>query len=380
MTLQHSSSSLRILVIHNALSPYRLALFREITRISGHRFKFLFTEPLSGDRLWEVDTAGIHMEIIDAPRIRIGNKKLQLWFRTERFRDYDRIVLNDHLTVPGLLALGYARARKIPTLLWTANTLNALGDLPGWQIPLKGLITRLSSNFLVPGSMGREYIHSLGIPQERIHVCNNVVDNTLFARARQASREEKQALREKLGLRGPVLLYCGQFIRRKGLDTLMEALDGLNKELEFTLLALGSGPLGEELRARFPRGANRRLVIPGFVQPSEIHRYYAVSDIFVLPAHIDTWGMVVNEAMAAGVPPIVSTGAGAHADMVSHGKSGFHFEKGDAAALAGHLERLITDRELRAGMVREGDRILERFTLEHAARQFIAAVEKGAPA
>lgn len=368
-----TSTPIRVMVLHNSLSPYRLALFREISRLAPNSFKFIFAEALTQNREWETDTSGMEIEILKTKKISLLGKHLHLWWDLDRFKGYDVLVLNDHLDIPSLLGLAYAKIKGIPSILWSANTINALGDLKPWQVRIKKHLARYFDHFMAPGSQGSEYFKSLGMPADKIHICNNVVDNSLFAKAREVTEDEKKALKTELGLTGPVAFYCGQFIARKGLDTLIEAVDMIDPKLNFSLLALGGGPLQDQLQNSFKTSTKRKLSIPGFVQPSDIYKYYAISDVFILPAHIDTWGMVVNEAMAAGVPVIVSTGAGAHADMVQDGQSGMVFAKGDAAGLAKAMERVLSSSPLRDKMIKIADTILEQYTLETAAKQFVQA-------
>ena len=233
---------MKVLVLHNSISPYRLALFRTLVGRSAHTFSFVFTEKLSQNREWAADTRELDATILKTREISIGRKKLHLWWNLKEFSGYDVLVLNDHLDCPSLLGMMYGKLRNVPTLLWSANTINALNDLAPWQVSVKRRLGRLYSHCMTPGSEGRDYFRSLGVPDEKIHICNNVVDNDLFARARTVGEEEKAALREELGLKEPVLFYCGQFIARKGLDVLIKAINALDPAMEFSLLALGNGP------------------------------------------------------------------------------------------------------------------------------------------
>lgn len=370
------SGTKHILVLHNSMSPYRIALFRKINELSEHNFTFAFTEKLKKGRQWKTNALHFDAEILKTRTLSLGRKRLHLWMDSSKITNYDVYVLNDHLDMPTLFCLLWAKIKGIPSILWTANTINALEDLSVWQVRLKRLLSRRVDRYIVPGSLAFEYIRSLPVVPERIHVCNNVVDNRLFSRARDFPEAEKMRLKQEMGLIGKVLIYCGQFIDRKGLDTLLDALDLLDPKFVFSLIALGDGEMRQELEKRFSARSNRRLIMPGFVQTDGILKYYAVSDTLILPAHIDTWGLVVNEAMAAGVPVIVSTGAGCHADLVEHGKTGLVFQKGDATGLSRAIETMLSDNLLRKQMAIAADEVMKRFTLETAARQFIAAVQK----
>lgn len=367
---------MKVLVLHDTMSPYRMPLFKKIADLSPHEFSFTFVQARNRDREWDCDSLGLDISILKTWDIPIGSKTLHVWMDYRKLEGFDVLVLNDHLNFPSLVGLAYGRAKGVPCILWSDNTVNALNDLPTWQVVAKRSLAKLYGNYLTPGSLGREYFREFGVDEKRIHVCHNVVDNDRFSKARSVSEQERNTLKKELGLQGPVVMYCGQFVTRKGLDVLVDAMNKLDPGIEFSFLALGNGSLKTSYAEAFAASRAKAFALPGFIQQDDLYKYYAVADVFVLPAYIDHWGMVVNEAMAAGVPVILSDGVGAHPDLVEQGVSGFVFEKGNAEQLSEALTRTLSDADLRASMVKNADQILESYTLEYAARQFIRAVEK----
>jgi glycosyltransferase involved in cell wall biosynthesis len=107
----------------------------------------------------------------------------------------------------------------------------------------------------------------------------------------------------------------------------------------------------------------------GFVNQSELGKYYIAADVFVFPSLYETWGLVLNEAMQFGLPAVVSSGVGSDPDLVIEGRTGYGFAPGDSAALAGHLGRLVSDPALRAE--------LGRNARAHAAGYTVAASVRG---
>ena len=100
------------------------------------------------------------------------------------------------------------------------------------------------------------------------------------------------------------------------------------------LIMLGEGPLKNAVSLELRHLLGSRLVMPGFVNQTELGRYFAASDAFILPSNYETWGLVVNEAMQFGLPVIVSDKVGCHPDLVMPGKTGHVFPYGDAQALS----------------------------------------------
>jgi len=352
-------------------------LFREIAKNDGFQVDFLFSKVKEDNRLWEFDNdLGFKCSVIDAPELRIKNKKLFLWAGVKGFsKKYDIFVVNDHLNIPELAIQVYAKISRKPILRWLASTENSIQMEAKASQKLKVWLNRISDAILVPGKEARDYAINTTKSAVPVHICNNVVDNAVFAKARDFPLEFIAENKVKLNLVGPVISYFGQLIPRKGLDVLIKAIAQLPDELEFSLLLVGEGELLAEAEKVF---ANKKanLVTTGYVEPCELAKYYALTDVSVLPSHIDTWGMVVNESMAAGKPVVCSTGAGAYRDLVEDGKTGFVFEKNNASSLSDKLMKIISSKELRASMSACADGKLSEYSIGVAASQFCEAVKE----
>jgi glycosyltransferase involved in cell wall biosynthesis len=236
-----------------------------------------------------------------------------------------------------------ARRRGIPVL--------ARGDSRGGlRRPLAArlahrVLLRLYAGFLVVGERNRAFYEERGVAAERLFSCPHFVDNERFAHAATAAAPRRAELRARWGVpeNAVCTLFAGKIAPVKDLDTLLAALaracvatPGLH------LLVVGDG--GE--RARLERAARERALPvgwAGFLNQSEIPAAYAAADALVLPSRSETWGLVVNEAMACGLPAIVSDAAGCAPDLVRDGETGFTFPCGDAPALAARLAALAAE-------------------------------------
>ena len=164
------------------------------------------------------------------------------------------------------------------------------------------------------------------------------------------------------------LLFCGQLIARKGVDVLAAAFtSAAAEEPRLRLLLAGEGPERAMLARALPPG---RFELRGHVAWEALPALYADADALVIPSRHDGWALVVNEALAAGLPVVASTAVGAAVDLVEDGRSGFLVPPGDAGALAQALLRVA-----RAGpeLGRAG-RVLAETRLQpaRAARRFAA--------
>jgi glycosyltransferase involved in cell wall biosynthesis len=157
----------------------------------------------------------------------------------------------------------------------------------------------------------------------------------------------------------PAVLYAAKFTRRKRPDDLLEAARQLKMETvrPFSVVMAGSGELEQELHAFCAAQQLDNVVFTGFVNQSELPALYATSDVFVLPAQDEPWGLAVNEAMCARLPVVVSREVGCVADLVRDGVNGYTPEAGDIEGLTRALRQLIEDEDLRQ---RQGQASLAR--------------------
>lgn len=158
----------------------------------------------------------------------------------------------------------------------------------------------------------------------------------------------------------PVVLYASKFQRRKHPDDLLEAVARLRERgIRCTVLMVGSGEMQDELRQLVTQLNLSDVHFTGFINQSDLPRVYGASDIFVLPAENEPWGLIVNEVMCAALPVVIAEEVGCVPDLVHDGDNGLLFQAGDIDGLMRALESLLTDRVLRERM---GQRSLERIS------------------
>src|SRR5207237_833514 len=141
----------------------------------------------------------------------------------------------------------------------------------------------------------------------------------------------------RLDEKRPVVLFVARLSAVKApqdlLDAFLDLRQNWNAGAPPYLLFVGDGPLRPELEARAKKLANGDVRFLGFCNQSELPALYDLCDVFVLPSHFEPWGLVVNEAMNAGKPVIVSDQVGAAPDLVKSGQNGFIFRAGDTKDL-----------------------------------------------
>ena len=235
----------------------------------------------------------------------------------------------DAVAIPGwsdkaaLAALRWCMETGTPPILMSEST--ALDQSRArWREWIKARIVSLCSTALVGGERHVSYLAKLGMPRKQIFIGYDVVDNDYFARSSVEIRNSKLEIRKEYGLPENYFLASARFIEKKNLPTLIHAyaryrqLAG-NRDNEqrttgnrlWDLVLLGDGPLREFLNSQLSTlNLHRHVHLPGFKQYDELPVYYALAKAFVHASTTEQWGLVVNEAIASGLPVIVSSRCG----------------------------------------------------------------------
>ncbi len=232
--------------------------------------------------------------------------------------------------------------------------------------------------YLVVGERAREYYLHYGADPAKMYFVPHFVDNAWFRAQAAAARQHGPDIRAGLGIsaEAAVLLFVGKFIPKKRPADVITAADRLYcSGHQVEVLFVGSGELEASLR-----DAAEQAAVPvhfaGFKNQSELPAYYAAADLLVLPSDGgETWGLVVNEAMACGLPAVVSDAAGCAPDLIDAGRTGFTFALGEVKALEEALEQML----LRLGEPALQDALaakMQAYSLEAALEGISRATEE----
>lgn len=337
---------MRLALLTEIPAPYRIPLFNALSERVDLRVLFLAErDPRRGFYALHRDEWRFDNRVLRGAQLRRGARWLVLnravVRELRRFRP-DAVAVGGWNQPAFWLALAYCRLRRIPLLVWIESTAR---DARSEARPLalaRALMVRAASGAYVPGTAAAEYARSLGV--ELVEVAPNAIDAAIFERAAV----------DRSGRDGCTFLYAGRLDPEKGLDTLLEAFH----EVPGELLLVGQG--GDEARLRGLAGD--RVRFEGPKDRDELVACYRDADVFVLPSRSEPWGMVLNEAAAAGLPLVATEESGAAHDLVDG--NGFRVQAGDVPALRKALQRLAADPELRREYGERSRELAKRFTPE----------------
>jgi glycosyltransferase involved in cell wall biosynthesis len=332
----------------------------DVLYLSEHGLKPVLDPGFGVPIAWDIDLlSGYKHEFLrGSPLARVG--QLARWLRR-----HDAVVTYGHSNPWMLAAAAVCRACGVPYLL--RGDSGPRGQSGGIRGALRYAIARAvvsgSAGGLAVGHRNEQFYARYGAP--RIVFAPHSVDNERFAQAPLVGRPELLA-RWGLDDRHPVVMFCGKLKPAKRPLDLAVAVDRLGPPV--TVLFVGGGVLAGQVRSMLPPG---RGAVTGFVNQAELPSYYHAADILVLPSQSEPWGLVVNEAMAAGVLPIVSDRVGCAPDLVAG--LGEVYPCGDIEALTAALRRglsRIGDSRL-AGLLR---RRVDGYGVDATAAGFEQAV------
>jgi glycosyltransferase involved in cell wall biosynthesis len=232
---------------------------------------------------------------------------------------------------------------------------------------------------LVAGRRAHDYLIRLGLDSDRPFRPWDVVDNAYFQRRADEIRTDEQVSRARLKLPPRYFLCVSRFIPKKNLQRLIEAYARYAanaSETAWALVLAGAGPLEAELKTTVvAAGLDARVLFPGLIDYPDLPAYYGLAGALVLPSVSDQWGLVVNEAMAAGLPVLVSDHCGCAPDLVSEGENGFTFDPENIEAIAARMAQMAgLDQARQRAMGRRSREIVAAFSPEAFAAGLEAAI------
>lgn len=240
-------------------------------------------------------------------------------------------------------------------------------------------IIRRFDTFLVVGRRSKAYLEHFGVTEDRMFWSPHAVDNDRFAAEAREACHTRSDLREALGCRPGdfMILFVGRFVSFKRPLDLIKALAMMrNESVQVRAVFAGHGELGEDIRS-LGEQLNVPTTLAGFKNQSELPAIYAAADIVVLPSSgKETWGLVINEAMACGTPAIVSSAVGCVDDLIDAGETGYQYPVGDIEALAYSIQNLLPvcgSKRVRRALARK----MSAYSLERAVKGIVCATYHG---
>ena len=377
----------RVAILTEIISPYRIPLFNALAKEPGIDPYVIFlseTDPVL--RQWRVykEEIGFDYCVLRSWRRRVGkynallNRGLAAALRSAK---PNVLLCGGYSYLASWQALAWAKSHKVRFLLWSESVLR---DRRNGYAPvefLKNQFLRKCDAFVVPGTSAREYLLNKGIEAGKIFTAPNAVDNDFFARTAETVRQNAAMKRRELELPARYFLFVGRLVPEKGVHTLLAAYAKLDAETrrEIGLVFVGDGKARRRLEAEAIAIDPGMVRFAGFVHREQLPHYYALADALILPTLTDTWGLVVNEAMACGLPVVVSREAGCACDLVRDRWNGILLPEANVPALSNAMQSIAERPDLVASMGAHSREHIQQFSPQAWGVGLAQAVECAGP-
>jgi glycosyltransferase involved in cell wall biosynthesis len=357
---------MKILFLTVMPAPYQRELFAAANRLYNFRVEVRYFTSMSHDRAWDEP-------ILSSAEVVMPGKTLRQLGASAHWNhsvvseikssQADLVVVSDYSAPTAQLAMRYLALTGRPFLFWgEVPGFSSRGRLGSWirarlQAPL-----RHSAGIAAIGEGAVQAYQAL-FPGKPVFNIPYFCDLTRFRMADQARPPRRSD--------DVTILFSGQLIDRKGVDVLLAAfVAAARQNTRLRVKLLGAGPERARYEAMVPEDLSHRVTFVGHKGPEHLPDEFARADVFCLPSRHDGWGVVVNEALGAGLPIIVSNAVGAGRDLVRHGVNGFITPSEDVAALADAFLRLAADDALRAQMGQESRDMATSWGIDEGVRRW----------
>ncbi len=356
----------KVLFITNIPSPYRVDFFNEFGKYVDLTVLF---EGKTAERYgirfdWNLESIENFRAVFLSEGDYVEERLDRGIFKHLKKGVYDEIIATNYSYRTEMAGIVWMKLRGIPYYMET----------DGGIVRAENFLKRALKKFLVSGAKGYfspsassdDYLAFYGAPREKIlrYPFTSLRERDILPSPPTAA--EKENCRKELGMpEKKILLGVGQFIPRKGFDVLLDACLDLKDKQEIGLYLVGGVPTDEYLAAAEKLLPMQVHFVP-FQDRERVSLYYRAADIFVLPTREDIWGLVVNEAMAHGLPVLTTAACVAGLALVEDGKNGFLVPAGEAKPLCAALEKML-EGDLCA-MGAESLRKIRSYTFENMAR------------
>ena len=379
---------MKILIVHNQLwAHYKAIIFNELQKIISHsQNDSLLVVQIASIEKSRKDLGDLDNSIHQYPYKLLHNGLLEEVSLTQRIKGIlkaikefkpDVVNLTGYYDIASWTILFYCKFKGIKTILSNESTAS---DHQRNKIKefIKGLIIKQFDGYFNFGTLSENYILSLGIGSEKMLVKRNCVDNKVLKGIYEKhllSRKEQQKL---LNLASNNFIFVGRLIEYKNLFHFLEAFHAAQQKVKenWGVIILGDGALKANLQQLVKENQIQKVSFEKGVSWQQVPEYLALSNVLVLPSYSEPWGLVVNEAMACGLPVIVSEKCGCAVDLVINSENGFTFAPDNSEELTNILLKFMNKEVNSKRMGKVSEQIIAEFSAEKVAFEMYSGFQK----
>lgn len=363
---------MKILWLTNIPSPYRVDFFNELGKLC--ELTVLFEKKAASDRddSWKkFDIKSFTPVFLKGIPYGTAESFCPSVIRYLNKKKYDKIVVTNYANLTGILAVATMKMKRIPYIVESDGAFAGSGK--GMKEAVKKWLLKKASLCFSTSNVHDEYYMKYGVTPDRIvrYPFSSLRDSDVLSAP--VTQGEKNALRQRLGVEEQKMLVAvGQFIPRKGFDVLIDAMTQIEDSVGCYIV--GGTPTPEYKKQVADLGL-KNIHFVGFKDREALAEYYMAADLFVLPTREDIWGLVVNEAMAKGLPVVTTDRCIAGLALVTSSTLGKIVPVEDIQAMADAIRDTVwtVDAEMNQSVLNA----IRNYTVEKMAEIHMEILQRG---
>jgi glycosyltransferase involved in cell wall biosynthesis len=344
-------------------SPYQRDLFYALFQHPEINLQVYYLEAGVADSPWSQKALQPYEKVLPGFFLSWGASRFHLNWHLPNLRDVDIVVLNGYQNFTAQLLL-WIYASRVPCIFWGEKIVANSGGIKGrLQNILAQALKRCQAIVAIGSRAQQDY-------EQRFP--KHLVFNIAYYCNLSDFKPTVQRPRDPI-----TVLFCGQMIERKGVDLLLQAFDRLIQTgVKAQLLLVGREAELPDMMRSISAEAQQHITYAGFHDPEYLPQFFEQADIFVLPSRYDGWGVVVNQALGAGLPIICSDAVGAARDLVEPGINGVIVPAGNADALYAALMHYVSNPETIVAASQASIARAAAWTPEVGAKRWVEVFQK----
>jgi len=378
---------MKVLIVHNQLwAHYKAIVFNELQLISNQEKDFellvLQLARIEKSRLKFDDTSVfkhqynyqlLHDGVLEDLSLK---QRVHGILRTIQSYRPDIVNLTGYYDLASLIVLWYCKLKGIKTVLSNESTNGDHTRNFSKELFKSLFIIKLFDGFFNFGQQSKEYMLALGAKASQMLVNRNCVDNQLLEEIYKENCQQRVSKQSSLNLPKHNFIFVGRLIEFKNLFKLLDAFKIAQKNEDWGLIILGDGELKSTLKQYAQDLEVKNVFFFEGVNWQQVPQYLSLSDVLVLPSFSEPWGLVVNEAMACGLPVAVSNKCGCAAELVKESENGFTFNPENVNEIA---ETLVKFMDKKLDLVKMGEaskKIIQEYSPINVAKEMFQGYQK----
>ena len=337
------SKKISILFLTNVPSPYRVEFFNELNKYTNTTVLFEKKQSDERDPDWRTNEKYKFKAIYLSGISTSPDKALCINVIKYINKSYDYIIICGVSTPTQMLAIRYCQIRKIP------YCIEGDGAILHNENKIKRIIkTKLIKHAKLCFSTCKEhekYYKKYGATDNNIvkYIFSSVKKSEISDLKDIKDIKNINKAKQQLGIKEKQIIICvGQFIYRKGIDILLKSAKYINKDVGIYIIG---GTQTNQYVEIIKQNKLENVHFFNFMNKEQLSKYYAISNIFVLPTREDIWGLVINEAMAHGLPVITTDKCNAGLELVEQGKNGYIIQTNSPKQLSDKINEILKRNE-----------------------------------